>query len=62
VGNAPRQIAFDLSGKYVYVANAGSQSISAFVLDSTTGQLAPVPGSPFPVTVMPELIVPIRVP
>jgi 6-phosphogluconolactonase (cycloisomerase 2 family) len=48
------------SGKFVYTANIGTasigigpgpvQSISCYSSDPSTGALAPVPGSPFPVT------------
>src|SRR5712692_5008509 len=33
--------------KFAYVANAGSNNVSAYTIDSTTGVLSPVPGSPF---------------
>lgn len=39
--------------QFVYVAGAGASSISAFQLNSTTGALTPVPGSPFPVRAIP---------
>jgi hypothetical protein len=31
---------------FVYVANNGSHSVSAYTIDGTTGALTPVPGSP----------------
>jgi len=34
--------------KFVYVANYGSDSVSAFSVTASTGNLSPVPGSPFP--------------
>lgn len=34
-------------GRFVYVANLGDHSISAFAIDATTGALKPVAGSPF---------------
>jgi 6-phosphogluconolactonase (cycloisomerase 2 family)/murein DD-endopeptidase MepM/ murein hydrolase activator NlpD len=34
--------------EFAYVTNSVSDSVSAFVIDPTTGALAPVPGSPFP--------------
>ena len=48
VGTDPRGAAVDATGKYVYVPNTADATISAFVLDSTSGALTPVPGSPFP--------------
>jgi hypothetical protein len=33
--------------KFAYVANQGSNSVSAYTIDSTTGALRPVPCSPF---------------
>ncbi|HSM87639.1 MAG TPA: beta-propeller fold lactonase family protein, partial [Candidatus Limnocylindrales bacterium] len=47
-GLAPRSVAVDPSGQYLYVANFSSGSISAFFIHSVTGMLSPVPGSPFP--------------
>ncbi len=40
--------------KYVFVANGGSNNVSAFVVDSTTGTLNTVPGSPFPAGTDPQ--------
>jgi 6-phosphogluconolactonase len=39
----------DPSGHYLYVSNEGSAqgSVSAFSIDSATGSLTPIPGSPF---------------
>jgi 6-phosphogluconolactonase len=34
-------------GKFLYVANFGGRSVSAYVIDATSGALTPVPGSPF---------------
>lgn len=38
----------DPSGEFLYVANAVSQTVSAYAIDETTGALSPVSGSPFP--------------
>ena len=35
------------AGRYAYVANEGANDISAFSIDSTSGFLAPIAGSPF---------------
>jgi len=37
-------------GRFGYVANAGSSSVSGFALDATTGALQPMPGSPFAIS------------
>jgi 6-phosphogluconolactonase len=34
--------------RYLFVANAGSNNVSAFTVDVTTGAITEVPGSPFP--------------
>jgi 6-phosphogluconolactonase len=46
-GTGPTGVALDRTGSYVYVANKGSNNISAFTLTPTSGQLAVVAGSPF---------------
>ena len=52
-GIAPRSASVDASGRFLYVANGGNYhaggrgDISAYTIDSTTGALAPVTGSPF---------------
>jgi 6-phosphogluconolactonase len=38
------------TASFLYAANNGSSTISAFAIDPKTGALAPAPGSPFPVT------------
>ena len=56
-GSGPRSIAVDPTGKFVYVANLGSGSISAYSANATTGALtslgAPVAAgvNPFSITV-----------
>jgi 6-phosphogluconolactonase len=45
--NGPLGIATDNSGKFIYVANA-SNDVSVFSINSGTGVLTPVEGSPFP--------------
>jgi 6-phosphogluconolactonase len=37
----------DPSGKFLYVANSGSDNISAYAITSTNGSLTPISGSPF---------------
>ncbi|HLJ24673.1 MAG TPA: beta-propeller fold lactonase family protein [Candidatus Acidoferrales bacterium] len=46
-GAYPNSIAIDPAGKFAYVANMGSNNISAYTIDGSTGALAPMPGSPF---------------
>jgi 6-phosphogluconolactonase len=43
-------------GSYVYVCNGGAASISAYSIDSSTGQLTAVPGSPSPAGNNPDFI------
>jgi len=40
--------------KFVFVGNEGSNDVSAFAVNSTTGALTAVPGSPFPAGVDPQ--------
>jgi 6-phosphogluconolactonase (cycloisomerase 2 family) len=37
----------DPTGRFVYATNNASNDISAYVIDSNTGALTPVSGSPF---------------
>jgi len=52
-GSGPRSVAVDPSGKFTYVANqcgvtcTVNGNVSAYTIDSTTGALTPVSGSPF---------------
>ena len=48
-GAGPLSVAVDPSGQFVYVANSGSASVLAFTIDTSTGALTPVSGSPFQV-------------
>ena len=45
-----------LSTAFLFVANSGSNNISGFSVDPVTGQLATVPGSPFPTGARPASI------
>jgi 6-phosphogluconolactonase len=47
VGTGPAGVALDTTGSYVYVANKGSNNISAFTLTPASGKLTAVSGSPF---------------
>lgn len=50
-GIAPTALAFDRTGQFLYVINSGSNDMSAYAFDRTTGLLTPLAGSPF---AMPE--------
>lgn len=43
----PQCLAIDPSGRFLYATNYTSNTISAFTVDSSTGALTPVAGSPF---------------
>ena len=47
VGTGPSGVITDSSGSYVYVANKGSNNISAFTLTPASGKLTVIAGSPF---------------
>jgi 6-phosphogluconolactonase len=47
VGTGPTAVDLDATGSYVYVANKGSNNISAFTLTAAAGKLTAVAGSPF---------------
>jgi 6-phosphogluconolactonase len=47
VGTGPTGVLLDPTGSYVYVANKGSNNISAFTLTAASGKLTAVTGSPF---------------
>ena len=53
VGSSPTLLAMDSAGAFLYVGNSGSGSISAFSIDSGTGALTEVAGSPFPIGLTP---------
>lgn len=46
-GTDPVALSVDPSGKYLYVANSGSDNISGFSIASSTGGLTAISGSPF---------------
>src|SRR6185436_18127484 len=47
-GSEPMAVTVHPSGRFLYTASIESNDISAYTIDSATGALAPVPGSPFP--------------
>lgn len=48
VGTSPNLLAMDAAGSFLYVSNLGSNTISVFSIDASSGALAPV-GAPFPI-------------
>jgi len=48
IGVDPSSVVVDPSGKYVYAANTADATLSALTLNSSTGALATISGSPFP--------------
>jgi 6-phosphogluconolactonase (cycloisomerase 2 family) len=53
-GNDAREVAVDPTGSFLYVANFGSNNVSAYTIDQTNGRLTIVPGSPFPAETDPQ--------
>jgi 6-phosphogluconolactonase (cycloisomerase 2 family) len=53
LGSLPQLLAMDPAGGFLYVANAGSDNISVFSIDSSTGALTQLANSPFPVGLPP---------
>ena len=46
-GASPYSVVVDPTGKFVYVGNQSNQTVSAYTIDTTTGGLTTVTGSPF---------------
>jgi DNA-binding beta-propeller fold protein YncE len=59
-GSVPSSVAVDTSGRFAYVANSfvfgGGNSVSGYTIDSTSGALTPIPGSPFPAGIVPRSV------
>jgi 6-phosphogluconolactonase len=55
-GLEPVFVAVDPSGKFVYVANVGSNNVSGYMIDPTNGVLTPISGSPFPAGIGPNSV------
>jgi YVTN family beta-propeller protein len=47
-GTQPSALVTDPAGAELFVANAGSNDVSAFVIDSNSGAIGQISGSPFP--------------
>lgn len=46
-GSNPSSVTVDPSGRFAYVANSGSNDVSAYTINATNGALTAVTGSPF---------------
>jgi 6-phosphogluconolactonase len=46
----------DPSGRFLYAPNGNGQNVSAYTIDSSSGALVPIPGSPFSVGQIPEFV------
>ncbi|MGA6829395.1 lactonase family protein, partial [Nitrospira sp. NS4] len=46
-GTAPSSVTVDPTGRWAYVANQSSNDVSAYTINSATGALTAVNGSPF---------------
>lgn len=46
-GEKPAALTVEPTGRFVYVANAGSNNVSAYLINHQTGGLSDLPGSPF---------------
>lgn len=59
-GTTPFSVTVDPSGRFAYVANSGtanaSGNVSAYTIDSRTGTLNPIPGSPFAAGAFPSSV------
>ncbi|MGA9274829.1 MAG: beta-propeller fold lactonase family protein, partial [Candidatus Cybelea sp.] len=59
-GIGPVGVATDPKGKFVYEANAQSNTIYGYSIDARSGALTPLAGSPFAAGDNPEIIVTCR--
>jgi 6-phosphogluconolactonase (cycloisomerase 2 family) len=50
VGNRPKSVVIEPTGKYLYVLDGGDNTVSAYQIDSTTGALTQLTSSPFAIT------------
>jgi YVTN family beta-propeller protein len=56
-GSLPWAVTVDPSGKFVYVANRGSNNVSAYIINTVTGMLTEMAGSPFAAGTAPNSVV-----
>jgi 6-phosphogluconolactonase len=55
-GSNPYAVSIDATDQFVYVGNKGSANVSEFTLDSSTGVMTPMPGSPLAAGINPGFI------
>jgi DNA-binding beta-propeller fold protein YncE len=55
-GDGPSAVAVDPTGRFVYVANSSSGTISVFAITGSTGALSAVSGSPYAAGSLPSAI------
>jgi len=55
-GTTPVSVAFDVTGKFLYVVNQGSNNVSGYAFDPSTGLLMPLAGSPYAVGQVPNSV------
>jgi 6-phosphogluconolactonase len=55
-GNSPVSPVVDPSGRFLYVANSGDNTVSGYFIDQFTGALWPISGSPFAVGKSPNSV------
>jgi 6-phosphogluconolactonase len=53
LGSQPETLVMDPSGNYLYVMNGGSNNITVFSVDTKTGVLTEIAGSPFQIGLVP---------
>jgi DNA-binding beta-propeller fold protein YncE len=46
-GTGPNGVSIDPTDGFVYLVNAGSDNVSGYIFNSSSGKLTPVKGSPF---------------
>jgi 6-phosphogluconolactonase len=56
-GASPQVVVSDLSGTFIFTANAGSNDVSVFTINAQTGALVSAPGSPYPAGSQPSSVV-----
>jgi 6-phosphogluconolactonase len=52
-GTNPKFLVIDSAGSFLYVGNIGSNNISVFSIDASSGTLTQIQGSPFPIGMTP---------
>jgi DNA-binding beta-propeller fold protein YncE len=55
-GAQPQRVTVDPTATFVFVPNVGSNDVSVYQFNSTTGFLTPVAGSPFAAGVGPQFV------